>query len=126
MATNGQRTQGWRAKFQVALRGVVLGVHGQSSFFVHFFMAAIVCVAAWILNVEPWQWCLLLVAISLVLTAEMFNSALEWLCRAITEEHDPRVGNALDIGSGAVLIASIGAALIGAIVFVPRLLAIIQ
>jgi diacylglycerol kinase (ATP) len=56
-----------------------------------------------------------------VLTAEMFNSALEALARAITEHSDPLIGQALDIGSAAVLIASAGAAAVGLIVFIHRL-----
>ena len=115
----------WRNKFNAAFRGIAIGIRGQSSFFVHFFMTAIVCVAAWILSVPTWQWCLLLMAIAMVLAAEMLNSALEWLARAVSEEHDERIRNALDIGSGAVLVVSIGAATIGLIVFVPKLLAIL-
>ncbi len=52
-----------------------------------------------------------------VLTAEMFNSALESMAKAITGESDPHLGNSLDIGSAAVLVASIGAAVVGAIIF---------
>ena len=55
------------------------------------------------------EWCLLLLCIAGVLTAEMFNSALESMAKAITGESDPHLGNSLDIGSAAVLVASIGA-----------------
>ncbi|MGD0517802.1 MAG: diacylglycerol kinase [Thermoguttaceae bacterium] len=111
----------WARKFRDAFRGVRAGVRGQSSFFVHFFLTAAVIVAAVVLRVDLIEWCILLACVAMVLTAEMFNSALESMAKAITGESDPHLGNSLDIGSGAVLVASIGAAIVGSIIFVNRL-----
>jgi diacylglycerol kinase len=111
----------WLCKFRDAFRGVKAGVRGQSSFFVHFFLTAAVIVAAVVLRVDLIEWCILLACVAIVLTAEMFNSALESMAKAITGESDPHLGNSLDIGSGAVLVASIGAAVVGSIIFVNRL-----
>ncbi|MBN2580244.1 MAG: diacylglycerol kinase [Pirellulales bacterium] len=111
----------WVNKFRNAFRGVKAGVRGQSSFFVHFFMTAAVIAAAVILDVSLTQWCLLLLCVTIVLTAEMFNSALESMAKAITGNLDPHLENSLDIGSGAVLLASVGAAVVGSIIFLARL-----
>ena len=107
------RWRHWSAKFLHAFRGLRLGVKGQSSFAAHFVMAVLVVVAAVILQVPAVHWLLLLLCITMVLSAEFFNSALEWLAQAITEIHDDRIGNALDIGSAAVLITAIGSAIVG-------------
>jgi diacylglycerol kinase len=112
----------WIAKFRCAFRGAKLGVRGQSSFFIHFFMAAAVIAAGVVLNVTTEEWYILILCIAGVLTAEMFNSAIESLARAITHEENPHVGGALDIGSAAVLMASLGAVLIGSVIFGRRLL----
>jgi diacylglycerol kinase len=111
----------WFRKFRDAFRGVKEGVRGQSSFFVHFAVAAAVIVAGLVLRVDRYEWCLLMLCIAGVMTAELFNSALESMARAITHELDPHLGNALDIGSAAVLVASIGASIVGAIIFGHRL-----
>jgi len=111
----------WHAKFRDALHGLKCGIRGQSSFFVHFFIAAVVLVAASLLHMNYTQWCLLVLSIFAVLAAEMFNSSLESMARAITDESDPHVGEALDIGSAAVLLVSFGAAVVGAIVFLRQL-----
>jgi diacylglycerol kinase len=111
----------WPRKFRDAFRGMKAGVRGQSSFFVHFFMSAAVIAAAIVLRVDLYEWCILLTCITIVLTAEMFDSALESMAKAITGETDPHLGNSLDIGSGAVLVASIGATIIGSIIFINRL-----
>ncbi|MFO0865071.1 MAG: diacylglycerol kinase [Gemmataceae bacterium] len=57
------------------------------------------------------EWCLLLMCAGGVLTAELFNSAIETLFRGLDESMKPRCWQALDIAAGAVLAASITAAL---------------
>ena len=111
----------WAHKFRDAFRGVKEGVRGQSSFFVHFLVAVGVAAAGIALRVSTTEWCLLLLCVAGVLTAEMFNSALESMAKAITGESDPHLGNSLDIGSAAVLVASVGASIVGAIIFGHRL-----
>jgi diacylglycerol kinase len=116
----------WRAKFHDAFRGLKLGVRGHSSFFVHFFVAALVIAAAIVFRCEASDWCLLLGCIGLVLTAELFNSAVETIFHGLDEDTKPRVRNCLDIAAGAVLLASITAAVVGGIVFLPRLAAFLS
>jgi diacylglycerol kinase len=108
--------RGWIRKFGDAFRGLRLGVAGQSSFAVHAVVATAVVACGWFLEVSRIEWCLLVLSISLVLAIEMINSALESLAPAIRDEHDPRIGAVLDIASGAVLLASIGAAVVGIII----------
>lgn len=116
-----ERQRRWMAKFRHAFRGIKRGMRGQSSFAVHLFAATAVVAAGWALEVTRLDWCLLLAAIGGVLTAEMFNSALEALARNVTREEDPAVADALDIGSGAVLLAALTAAALGVLVLLPRL-----
>jgi diacylglycerol kinase len=111
----------WPRKFGDAFRGIKRGVRGQSSFSVHFFFAALVIAAAIILDCSFAQWGLLVVCIGLVFTAELFNSAVEVLFRGLDEETRARVWPCLDIAAGAVLVASIAAAVVGSLVFLARL-----
>jgi diacylglycerol kinase len=111
----------WRKKFRAAFRGVKLGVRGHSSFFVHFFFTALVLAAAIVLRCGLFQWCLLLGCVGLVLTAELFNSAIETLFRGLDESTRERVWPCLDIAAGAVLLASLTASVIGAIIFLYQL-----
>lgn len=116
-----RRRRSWPRKFRDAFRGVAVGVRGQSSFRVHFLFAVLVIAAAALMRASWIEWVVLLLCIAVVLAAEMFNSALESLAKAITDKHDPRLADALDTGSAAVLVAAIGAALVGGIVFLHRL-----
>jgi diacylglycerol kinase len=112
----------WREKFRDAFRGLWIGVRGQSSFAVHLPAAALVIAAGVVLRVDRAEWCLLVLCITLVLAAEMFNSSLESMAKAIDVEHNLHLADGLDVGSAAVLVAAAGSAVIAAIVFVPRLL----
>jgi diacylglycerol kinase len=116
----------WRQKFQAAFRGLKLGIRGHSSFFVHFFFAALVVIAAAVLVRDRLEWCLLLGCIGLVLTAELFNSTIETLFRGLPAETKERVWPALDVAAGAVLAASITASLIGLLIFIPKLWPMLQ
>jgi diacylglycerol kinase len=116
----------WRRKFGDAFRGLKLGIRGQSSFFVHFFFTALVIAAATAFRCELLEWCLLLGCIGMVLVTELFNSAVETLFRGLDEHLKQRVWPALDIAAGAVLLASIVAAVIGALIFLNRLLPILD
>ena len=115
-----ERRRGWTHKFRDAFRGTWLGARGQASFGVHLTVTAAVVLQGWWLQVTRVEWCLLILCITLVLTAEMFNSALEAMGKAFDTEFMPQLGQALDIGSAAVLIASVGAAVAGAIVLLYR------
>jgi diacylglycerol kinase len=117
----GRPRLSWRAKFRVAFRGLKLGIRGHSSFSVHFFFAALVLAAGYVLECELWQWCVLLGCIGFVLTAELFNSAVETLFHNLDEATRDRAWPALDVAAGAVLMASLFAALIGGLVLLSRL-----
>ncbi|WP_442483946.1 diacylglycerol kinase family protein [Aeoliella sp. SH292] len=106
----------WAWKFSCAARGVFAGMRGQNSFCVHIPAAFIACgIAAW-LEITQADWLALALCITLVFTAELLNSAIEHLARAVAREQHPEIRDALDIASGAVLAAAIGASVVGVMV----------
>jgi len=123
MALRQSTTQrSWSQKFADAFRGLSRAVRSQSSFSVHIGMAMAVVVAGAVAQVSPVEWCLLVFAIGLVLMAEIFNTAIESLARGPGSRRHPRLRDALDMASSGVLVAAITAAVIGLVVFGPRLL----
>lgn len=107
----------WGRKFGDAFRGLWFGIVGQSSFAVHFAVAFAVMITAAVFRVTETEWCLLILSIAVVFTAELVNSALEWIAPAITQDYDRHIETALNVASAAVLMASLGAAVIGGIIF---------
>ena len=111
----------WVNKFRCAFRGMGFGIAGQSSFYVHIPVAVVVLVLAAFLKCSAVQWCVLILCIALVCSLELMNSAVEYLARGLCDHQNPLVGKALDTASAAVLVASIGSAVIGAIVFATQI-----
>ena len=112
--------------FLDAYRGIRMAVLGERSFLVHVPVALLVVIAGFLLRISRGEWLALVLCISLVLSLEVMNSGLERLAKAVTQERNVHVGAALDMAAGAVLVASIAAAVCGALVFVPHLMALWQ
>ena len=115
MDQRSKKSRSWLQKFRDAFRGIGIGARGQSSFVVHAFCAVAVVTVAALANVTAWQWSVLLLCVVIVLVAELFNSSLEVMTRALHPDYHPQLRDALDIASGAVLTAAIGAVVVGAI-----------
>lgn len=111
----------WLNKFHYAFRGLKYGVQGQTSFIVHVPAMIAVIALATFLGCTLWQWCILLLCISLVLSLEYFNSAIELLAKGLCQNQNEGVGKALDTASAAVMVGSTFSALIGSAVFIARI-----
>jgi diacylglycerol kinase len=109
--------------FGHALRGIGLLVRTQPNAWIHLVATAGVIAAGWILAVTRVEWMALIFAVGLVWTAEALNTAIEFLADEVTLEKRERIAAAKDAGAAAVLLASITAAVIGAVVFLPHILA---
>lgn len=114
---NAPTLQGWIRKFHLALGGIAWAVKGEYSFRVQLPMAVIALLGAAMFRFDPGRWALLVLTIGLVLTAELFNTALESLAKAIDVRPNEHIRRALDISSGAVLCSSLFAAGVGVILF---------
>lgn len=111
----------WRDKFAVAMRGVVLAVRTQNSFVVHLPLAIVVVTAAVLLRFDVQRLSLIGMLAAFVIVAELFNTALECLARAVTDCENSDVRDALDVASGAVLVASVLATIVGVTLFGVRI-----
>ncbi len=112
----------WASKFRHAFRGLGVGVTRQNSFLVHVPVATAVLVAATCFRVTEAEWCILTLCITVVCSAEMFNSALENMAKAVTREYREELRSSLDTAAAAVLVAALGSVVVGVIIFAPRLL----
>ncbi len=114
---NEMTPQGWLRKFQLAFQGLFWAIRTEGSFSVHLPAAALATSGAVLLSFDPGRWSVLLLTIGIVLTAELFNTALETLAQAIDEEHNEYIKRALDVASAAVLMISMTAVAVGAFLF---------
>jgi diacylglycerol kinase (ATP) len=109
--------------FRCAFRGIRYFLRTQHNAWLHALATAGVVIAGMALRVSTTEWCLLVLAMMSVWTAEAINTALEQLSDAVSAQEHPLVGKAKDVAAGAVLLSAIGAAIVGFIVFAPRVMA---
>jgi len=105
--------------FHYASRGIGIAWKSEQSFRVQVFAALVVLLLIWWLALPLGQAIALLLLIILVLTLELINSILERFVDVFKPRIHPMVEEIKDLMAGAVLIASLGALIVGLLIFVP-------
>jgi len=108
--------------FRYALAGLRTLLRTQHNAWIHAAATVAVIAAGGYFALSATEWLWLVLAMTLVWTAEAFNTALELLADAVTREQHPLIGQAKDVAAGAVLISALGALLIGVLVLGPHVL----
>lgn len=107
--------------FKHAFNGIRIMLLTQHNAWIHL-MATVGVIAFGIkVGLTAADWCWIVLAAIVVWTAEALNTAFEFLTDVASPEFHPLAGKAKDVAAGAVLIAAIGAILIGWLVFRPHL-----
>jgi diacylglycerol kinase (ATP) len=105
--------------FKYAFAGITKVFISEFNFRFHSFAAIAVIIAGFVLDITRTEWLFIVLAIGIVLVTEAINSAIEKLVDLVSPQQQPLAGWVKDVAAGAVLIAAITAAVIGALVFVP-------
>jgi undecaprenol kinase len=106
-----------------AINGLKEVLRREKNFQIQVLIAAAVFVAMLLLPLTGMERVVLVLVTFLVLLLEMTNSALEYTLDIFRPEQNSAVGRVKDVMAGAVLLASIGAALVGVLIFSPHVLA---
>ena len=111
--------------FRYAFAGLRYAFGSQRNIRVQSLLAvAAIALGLW-LGLSGIEWVALLLVIALVLVSEMINTVFETIVDMITQEYDPLAKVAKDVGAAAVITAAMTAILVGAILFIPKLLALV-
>lgn len=108
--------------FRAAFTGIWTMLRSQQNAWIHAFATLVVVSAGFIFRIEPGEWCWIVLAMVSVWMAEALNTAFEFLADVASPDFHPLVKKAKDVAAGAVLIAAIGAVIIGVIVLGPYVL----
>ena len=122
-----------RIPFKERILSFRYAIHGLGDMFrqehharLHCLAALLVVAAGFLLRLSAMEWIAVMFAIGLVFSAETVNTALERLADVVQPERDERIRLVKDLAAAAVLISAITAAIIGLIVFVPKMIALFQ
>lgn len=109
-------------RFADAFNGIVSALKSQKNMKIHIAAAIVVISCGFFFNITLVEWCVLIIAIALVIAAEIFNTAIEWICDFIEPSYNKKIGLIKDAAAGAVLVLSIAAFAVGLIIFLPKIL----
>lgn len=111
--TPPERPRGFVGSLNCAIEGVLWAAKTQRHMLVHLLAAVAVLLLALTLRLTLLEFALLALAIILVLFAELVNTALEVVVDLVSPDYHPLARRAKDVAAGAVLVASIGAVIMG-------------
>ncbi|MEX2029100.1 MAG: diacylglycerol kinase family protein [Candidatus Paceibacterota bacterium] len=112
--------------FTHALRGIRLMFLTTPNAWIHISATVIVVMAGCYFSISLFEWMAIIVAIGLVFIAEAFNTAIEIDINLTSPEFHPYARDTKDVAAGAVLIAALISAIVGLIVFLPKIFNMIQ
>ena len=105
-----------------ALNGINYTFTTEINFKIHLLIALIVIIASYILEVRVYELLLCILLIGLVLAFEVMNTVIEMVVDMVMPKYSPLAGMIKDASSGAVLIMAVTSALIGLVIFIPKII----
>ncbi len=107
--------------FRNAFAGLAHAFRSEQNLRIHGFIACCVIAAGCYFALAASEWIAIALCIGLVISAECVNTAMERLADRISIERHPLIKQAKDCSAAAVLVMSMTTAVIGCIVFIPKI-----
>lgn len=95
------------SSFRFAFRGIVFCINKERNMRIHTVVALYVFVFSFFFHLSPTGYAVLFLTFASVLISEMFNSAAEYLCDAVSPAFNPAVRTVKDVAAGAVLVGAL-------------------
>ncbi len=112
--------------FGHAFRGLKVLVQTQHNARIHAVATILVVAAGVLARISPTEWALIALAVVCVWATEALNTSIEFLVDLVSPELHPLAAKAKDVAAGAVLVAAIGSLIVGALVFGPHILKLLE
>ena len=111
--------------FKYAFNGIITSFRTEKNMKIHILMMLLVAIAGIILKINVIEWIICIILFAIVISAELFNTAIETVVNMITMEKNEKAKIAKDVSAGAVLVTAIGSAIVGLIIFIPKVVNIL-
>jgi diacylglycerol kinase len=108
--------------FSYAFKGLSILFKTQANARIHLLALGIVVVAGFFFNLSISEWCLCSLCIGMVLAAEAVNTTIETIVDLVSPDYHPLAGRAKDVAAAAVLLTAISAAIVGVLIFLPKII----
>ena len=117
-------------RFKFSLRNAITGIKTafktQRNLRYHALVCILVLIIGWILNLSNLEFLILILTILSVIISEIFNTAIEFVVDLISPDFNLQAKKAKDVSAAAVLASAIFSIIIGLILFIPRIISLLQ
>ena len=110
--------------FSYAFAGLRVLFREEHNSWIHATAAVLAIVMGFLFRISPMEWIAVVIVIGMVFCAEIINSSIERTADFVKAERDDRKRDIKDLGAAAVLVCAISAALVGIIIFLPKIIAL--
>lgn len=107
--------------FVFPIKGLKYAYRNEQNLMVDIFIAILVLVLGFIFNISVTEWALLALVVGVVISAELFNTAIEAVVDLVTENYHPLAKVAKDTSAAAVFILAVVSVIVGLIIFLPKI-----
>jgi diacylglycerol kinase len=111
--------------FSYAFAGLKVLFREEHNSWIHATATVLVVAAGFLFRISYMEWIAILIVIGMVFSAEIINSSLERTADFVKAERDDRKRDIKDLGAAAVLVCAIIAAIVGIIIFLPKILSLL-
>ncbi len=105
-----------------AWRGLGILIKTTHNVWGHIFFGLLATYLGYILKISTTEWLFIIFAIGLVIITEAINTAVEIDIDLTSPEEHPYARDTKDVAAGAVLLSVMVAILVGAVIFLPKIL----
>ncbi|MDB5017229.1 MAG: diacylglycerol kinase [Mucilaginibacter sp.] len=112
--------------FGYAFKGVAYATTSQLNFRIHLGATLTAVIMGFVLHISTGEWQWVAISIALVLVTEIFNTMIETLVDLVSPGYNEKAGHIKDMSAGAVVIAALFALITGLMIFLPKLLLLIN
>ena len=109
--------------FKCAIQGIKQAVKTERNVKIHITIMILVIIAGIVLKINTQEWIICIILFGLVISLELVNSAIEATVDIAMPEINEKAKVAKDVAAGAVLVSAIASAIIGLIIFIPKVIA---
>lgn len=110
--------------FKYAFEGIFTALKTERNIKIHIIIMILVIIFGIILKINKIEWIICIILFGFVISLELINTSIENTVDLITIEKNQKAKIAKDVAAGAVLIAAIISAIIGLIIFVPKIISL--
>lgn len=111
--------------FKYGFDGIASAVRSERNMKIHIMIMILVIIAGFLLKITMGEWIACIILFGMVIAGELMNTAIELVVDIIMPYQHEKARRVKDIAAGSVLVSAIAAAVVGFIIFVPKIMALI-